>query len=126
MRMTAIHLTMLGAVLVAMPAMAQNATINGGDPVANQADAIASPRVDTLLTQAGEAARAGRLPLANELVERAETLTLTRSTIAGTEGTPVSGGAVAKMAAARAALSRRDVSTATMLMAEAASMSRGM
>ena len=126
MRMAAIRLAMLGAGLIAMPALAQNTQINGGDPVANQADTIASTSVDTLLTQAGQAARQGRLPLANELVERAETLTLTRSTIAGTESTPVSGGAVAKMAAARAALSRRDIPTATMLMAEAASMTRGM
>jgi hypothetical protein len=124
--MSMIRLTMLGAGLIAVPALAQNAPINGGDPVANQADAMASPNVDALLTQASEAARQGRLPLANELVERAESLTLTRSTLAGTEGTPVSSGAVAKMAAARAALSRRDVSTATMLMAEAASMTRGM
>lgn len=126
MRIAALYVAALSLGVAASPALAQSTTLNGGDPVANQADTIASPSVDALLNRAAEAARRGRLPLASELVERAETLTLTRSTIAGTEGTPVSGGAVAKMAAARAALGRRDVPTATMLMAEAATMSRGM
>ena len=126
MNTTTIRLMFVGLGLMATPALAQNAVLNGGDPVAAQADGMAAPSVDALLTQAGQAARQGRLPLASELVERAETLTLTRSTLAGTEGTPVRDGAVAKMAAARAALGRRDVPTATMLMAEAANMTRGM
>ena len=59
-------------------------------------------------------------------MERAESLLLTRSTIAGTETVPIRDGAVARMAQARVALGRRDVNTATALMAEAAGMTRGM
>ena len=130
MRAIAIRLAIFGAGLAAMPSLAQGVgsapALNGGDPVAAQADAVATHDVATLLRQADQAARQGRLPLANELVERAEALVLTRSTIAGTETIPVRDGAAAKLAEARAALGRRDVPTATMLMAEAATMSRGM
>jgi hypothetical protein len=50
----------------------------------------------------------GRIGLANGLLEPATTELLTRSTIAGTEGTPVQGGAVGRISAARAALARND------------------
>lgn len=126
MRRPVLRFALIGLGLMATPAFAQTAPLNGGDPVANQADTMAATNVDALLMQASQAARQGRLPLASELVERAETLTLTRSTIAGTEGVPLRDGAVAKMAEARAALARRDVSTATTLMSEAATMTRGM
>jgi len=105
----------------------QGEILNGGDRTAAVADSVAPTDSPTaLLGQAEQAARQGRLPLASELVERAETLMLTRSTIAGTEGIPVRDGAVAKLAQARVALGRRDVTSATTLMAEAASMTRGM
>lgn len=126
MRCFAIRLAILGLGLAATPALAQGEILNGGDPVALQADAVAAPGVQALLNQADQAARQGRLPLASELVERAEALTLTRSTIAGTETIPVREGAVARMAAARQALGRRDVAAATLPMAEAATMTRGM
>lgn len=128
MRMNMLRLAMFGLGLSAAPALAQmqGQVLNGGDPVANRADTMAADTPNALLSQAEQAARAGRLPLASELVERAESLTLTRSTIAGTEGVPVRDGAVAKMAEARAALGRRDVNSATMLMSEAATMTRSM
>jgi ElaB/YqjD/DUF883 family membrane-anchored ribosome-binding protein len=131
MRFTTIRLAVLGLGLAAMPAMAQNsnapaAVLNGGDQVAAQADGVGTPTISGLLGQAEQAARQGRLPLASELVERAETLMLTRSTIAGTETVPVREGAVAKLSEARMALGRRDVPAATTAMAEAASMTRGM
>lgn len=128
MRDIALRLAIFGLGLAATPALAQgvagDSPLNGGDPVAAQADGIATPQVESLLLQAEQAARQGRLPLANELVERAEALALTRSTIAGTETMPVREGAVARMAEARAAIARRDGSAAAMLIAEAASLSR--
>lgn len=128
MRAIAIRLAIFGAGLAVMPSLAQGVGstpgLNGGDPVAAQADAVATHDVASLLHQADQAARQGRLPLANELVERAESLVLTRSTIAGTETIPVRDGPVAKLAEARAALGRRDVPAATALMAEAAGMTR--
>ena len=124
MRPTALRLAMLGLGLMATPSLAQTAPLNGGDPVAAQADAAGADQVGPLLRQAEQAARQGRLPLASEFVERAEALELTRSTLAGTETVPLRDGAVARMAAARAALARRDVPTATALMAEAASLAR--
>jgi hypothetical protein len=128
MRNTAIRLAMFGIGWMTIPALGQgvpgHSPLNGGDPVAAQADAQGRGGVDDLLRQAETAARQGRLPLANELVERAEALALTRSTIAGTEGVPVREGPVARMAQARAAIARRDGSTAAMLIAEAASLAR--
>lgn len=128
MRDIAIRLAIFGLGLAATPTLAQgvpgNSPLNGGDRVAAQADSIATPQVDALLLQAEQAARQGRLPLANELVERAEALALTRSTIAGTETVPMREGAVARMAEARAAIARRDGSAAAMLIADAASLSR--
>lgn len=105
----------------------QGEVLNGGDRTSAVADAVApagSP--SALLGQAEQSARQGKLALASELVERAESLLLTRSTIAGTEAVPVRDGAVARMAQARVALGRNDVNTATALMAEAATMVRGM
>jgi len=105
----------------------QGDVLNGGDRTSAVADSVAPTTSPVaLLGQAEQAARQGRLPLASELVERAESLLLTRSTIAGTESVPVRDGAVARMAQARVALGRRDVNTATALMAEAASMTRTM
>ena len=105
----------------------QGEVLNGGDRTAAVADAVAPTTSPVaLLGQAEQAARQGRLPLASELVERAESLLLTRSTIAGTESIPVREGAVARMAQARVALGRGDVNTATALMAEAAGMTRAL
>lgn len=105
----------------------QGDVLNGGDRTAAVADVVApTTSAVALLGQADQAARQGRLPLASELVERAETLLLTRSIIAGTESVPVRDGAVARMAQARVALGRNDVNTATALMAEAASMTRAL
>lgn len=103
----------------------QGEILNGGDRTAAVADVVAPTTSPiALLGEAEQAARRGNLPLASELVERAESLLLTRSTIAGTESVPIRDGAVARMAQARVALGRRDVNTATALMAEAASMTR--
>lgn len=128
MRHHAIRLAALGLAVVATPALAQgvpgNSPLNGGDRVGVRADGAAAHEIDPLLQRAEQAARQGDLPLANELVERAESLVLTRSTIAGTETVPMRTGAVARMAEARAAIARRDSSTAAMLIAEAASLSR--
>lgn len=124
MRNHAIRLAIFGMGLAVTPALAQGGGLNGGDPVAAQADAIGARQPDALLREAGQAARQGRLPLANELVERAEALVLTRSTLAGTENIPLRDGAVARMAEARAALGRRDVATATALITEAESLAR--
>lgn len=105
----------------------QGQVLNGGDRTSAVADGVAAQNSPVaLLGQAEQAARQGRLPLASELVERAESLMLTRSTIAGTESVPIRDGAVARMAQARVALGRNDVNTATALMAEAASMSRNL
>ncbi|WP_198372538.1 hypothetical protein [Roseomonas rosulenta] len=124
MRIEWIGVAIIGAGLAAAPAIAQGVptTLNGGDPVAAEADRMAAHDVGALLRQADQAARQGRLPLASELVERAEALTLTRSTLAGTEGMPVREGLVATLAEARAALGRRDVPAATALIARASGM----
>ncbi len=128
MRHHAIRFVLLGLGLAATPSLAQgvqgNSPLNGGDRVAAQADSVSSHQIAPLLQQAEQAARQGRLPLANELVERAEALALTRSTIAGTEDQPVTTGPVARMAEARAALARRDGAAAATLIAEAADLSR--
>lgn len=128
MRKHAIRLAILGMSVMTIPALAQgvagDSPLNGGDRVAERADQLGTHQVDALLQQAEQAARQGHLPMANELVERAESQALTRSTIAGTETTPVRDGAVARMAEARAAIARRDRSTAAMLIAEAASLAR--
>jgi hypothetical protein len=126
MRKHTIRLALFGLGLLAAPSLAQPVSVNGGDPVAAQADAIGASDMSGLLRQAEQATRAGRLALANEFVERAEALALTRSTLAGTEGIPVREGAVARMAEARAALGRRDTAAAGALIAQAASMTTGM
>lgn len=64
------------------------------------------------------------MPGGNEFLERAETLALTRSTLAGTETVPVGEGPVARLAEARAAIARRDGASAATLIAEAASLGR--
>jgi hypothetical protein len=128
MRNHTISLAILGLGLAFSPVLAQQAAqpLNGGDRVSAQADGIGAREVGPLLRQAAEAARGGRLPLALELVERAETLVLTRGTIAGTETIPLRAGPVAVMQDARAALSRRDVAAATTAMAEAERLTAGM
>lgn len=130
MTKTILRCAMFGLAIASMPALAQQVTppasLNGGDRVSAQADATGAASVGSLLGEARDAARQGRLPLANEFVERAETLVLTRSTIAGTEGIPMRDGVVAKMADARAALARRDIGSATAFMSEAAGMAATM
>ncbi len=128
MRKHRMSLAIFGLGLIFSPALAQQATqpLNGGDRVSAEADGIGAREVGPLLRQAADAARGGRLPLALELVERAETLVLTRGTIAGTETIPLRAGAVAVMQDARAALSRRDVAAATTAMAEAERLTAGM
>lgn len=98
--------------------------LNGGDRTSAVADVVSTHSVDELLQRAEQSVRQGNLALANELVERAEAQALTRSTIAGTETIPNRVGPVARMAEARAAIARRDPSTAAMLIAEAASLAR--
>ncbi len=108
----------------AAPGVPGDSPLNGGDRTAAVADVVATHNVDQLLQQAEQSVRQGNLALANELIERAEAQALTRSTIAGTETIPNRTGPVARMAEARAAIARRDPSTAAMLIAEAASLAR--
>ncbi|CAH0298076.1 hypothetical protein [Roseomonas sp. CECT 9278] len=108
----------------AAPGVRGNSPLNGGDRTAAVADIASTHNIDQLLQQAEQSVRQGNLALANELVERAEAQALTRSTIAGTETIPTRAGPVARMAEARAAIARRDTSTAAMLIAEAASLVR--
>lgn len=108
----------------AAPGVAGDSPLNGGDRTAAVADLASTRNIDQLLQQAEQSVRQGNLALANELVERAEAQALTRSTIAGTETIPSRVGPVARMAEARAAIARRDTSTAAMLIAEAASLAR--
>ena len=75
---------------------------------AREADNLAAREPAELLREAIVAVDFGRIGLANELLERAATELLTRSTIAGTEGNPVQGGPVGRISAARAALARND------------------
>ena len=106
------------------PGVAGDSALNGGDRTAAVADVVATHSVNELLQQAGQALRQNNLALANELVERAEAQVLTRSTIAGTETIPNRVGPGGRMAEARAAIARRDTSTAQALIAEAGSMAR--
>jgi hypothetical protein len=108
----------------AAPGVPGDSPLNGGDRTAAVADVVSTHNVDQLLQQAEQSVRQGNMALANELVERAEAQALTRSTIAGTETIPNRAGPVARMAEARAAIARRDPSTAAMLIAEAASLAR--
>jgi len=104
--------------------VAGDSPLNGGDRTSAVADVVSPHDVDQLLQRAEQSVRQGNLALANELVERAEAQALTRSTIAGTETIPNRVGPIARMAEARAAIARRDPSTAAMLIAEAASLAR--
>jgi hypothetical protein len=110
--------------VAAAPGVPGDSPLNGGDRTAAVADVVSTHNVDQLLQQAEQSVRQGNMALANELVERAEAQALTRSTIAGTETIPNRAGPVARMAEARAAIARRDPSTAAMLIAEAASLAR--
>ncbi len=101
-----------------------DSSLNGGDRTSAVADVVATHTVRDLLQLAEQAVRQNNLALANELVERAEAQVLTRSTIAGTETIPNRAGPIGRMAEARAAIARRDGSTAAMLIAEAASLAR--
>jgi hypothetical protein len=75
---------------------------------ARQADDLVARDPAELLREALVAVQFNRTGLANELLERAATELLTRSTPAGTEGNPVQGGPVGRISAARAALARGD------------------
>lgn len=86
---------------------------------ARQADDLVAREPAELLREAGVAVQFGRIGLANELLERAATELLTRSTIAGTEGNPVQGGPVGRISAARAALARNDRTAARAAIDEA-------
>jgi hypothetical protein len=120
--MRRIHLlsTVLGTMLLATPALAQRDAMSEMRP----GDSSATPWVprqdrnaamadgvsggpEALLRQAQEALRRNRPGEATELLERAETRVLSRSTMANGEE-PMRGGLVQHTAAARAALMRRD------------------
>jgi hypothetical protein len=121
---TVVPVTPPVAAAPAAPGVPGDSPLNGGDRTAAVADVVSTHNVDQLLQQAEQSVRQGNMALANELVERAEAQALTRSTIAGTETIPNRAGPVARMAEARAAIARRDPSTAAMLIAEAASLAR--
>lgn len=86
---------------------------------AADADALAAEGVAEQLRAAATALRAGRLGQANELLERAESRLLTRSTVPVRAGEPVTGGAVGQIAAARRAVLARDAAGAQRAIAEA-------
>jgi hypothetical protein len=70
--------------------------------------AMESDGAEDLLRLARQAVAAGSASRAREYLEQAETRILTRSVIATRAGTPMQGGAVAELAAARQAVERRD------------------
>jgi hypothetical protein len=76
------------------------------EPPSGLAESIDDP--GTLLRLAQATLASGRFGEAAELVERAEARLLTRSELASQAEQPASGGAFRDIAAARAALSRRD------------------
>lgn len=74
----------------------------------DQADAEGMQRPAQWVRQARQAVASGRLGQANELVERAETRILTRSTLASQAGAPMQDPALTRLSAAREALARQD------------------
>ena len=115
----------LGAVLVAAPAMAQQSgsaieemrreQASPGTPwvpmqnrIAAEADAMGRQDAGRWLRDAEQALRRGRLGEAYELLERAETRLLTRSTLASMADRPYHGPVVDHIGAARRAVLRRD------------------
>lgn len=119
--------TALTAATLTAPALAQTAPMPGRDgaitemqrpgpavPQQNRAGATADTIADTqsgsteFLKQAQSAVRAGNLGVANELLERAATRMLSRSTLATEAGTPMRDPRLERIAAARAALQSRD------------------
>jgi hypothetical protein len=79
---------------------------------AADADALEAAGAAEQLRAAATAIRAGRLGQANELLERAESRLLTRSTVPVRAGEPVTAGPVGHIAAARRALLARDTAQA--------------
>jgi hypothetical protein len=75
---------------------------------AEAADAIGDETAAQLLTSARQAVQARRYGQANELVERAESRMLTRSTLPARAGEPLRAGPIRHVAAAREALIARD------------------
>lgn len=119
----------LGAALAATPALAQrdNSAIqemrreqaNPSIPavpqqnrVAAEADAMGRQDAGRWLSQAEQAIRRGQMGQANELLERAETRLLTRSTLATMADQPAQDPIIQRIAEARRALQSRDRSGA--------------
>ncbi len=75
---------------------------------AEEAEALEVQNALALLRPAREAIAARRYGLANELLDRAESRLLTRSTLAASADRPLQGGPVGQLAAARAAVQRQD------------------
>ncbi|MCU0889863.1 MAG: hypothetical protein MUC64_17985 [Rubritepida sp.] len=75
---------------------------------AADADAVAAASAAELLRAAATAIRAGRPGQANELLERAESRLLTRSTFPARAGEPVTAGPIGHTARARQALLARN------------------
>ena len=112
----------LGAALVAAPALAQSDMQEmhreRGSPatpwvpqqnrVAAEADSMGRQDAGRWLSQAEQAIRRGQMGQANELLERAETRLLTRSTLATMADQPAQDPAIARIADARRALQSRD------------------
>jgi hypothetical protein len=90
----------------ATPSLAQQ------ERAAEAADALGRQQVSAWLVQADAAVRRGRMGEANELLERAETRLLTRSTLASQADRPMSDPVVDRIVAARRALMERDRTTA--------------
>jgi hypothetical protein len=75
---------------------------------AEAADALGDEGAAQLLTSARQAVQARRFGHANELLERAESRMLTRSTLPARAGEPLRAGPIRHVSAARAALIGRD------------------
>jgi hypothetical protein len=113
----------LAAALISGAAMAQltppPAPVPAPEPrVQTQRPRPAPPARATMdslmdLRQAQQEIARGRWAAANEAVEMAETRALTRSVIAGTEGTPAAHPVLTETQAAREAIARRDRATAS-------------
>ncbi|WP_431280602.1 hypothetical protein ACQW02_14395 [Humitalea sp. 24SJ18S-53] len=132
MRIAVVLCTALATISLAAPSQSQTRTPPGGDaaitemqragpdpaipavPQQNRAGAAADTVADVnagtmeFLKQSQDALRRGNLGVANELLERAATRMLSRSTLATEAGVPMRDARLGQISAARAALMSRD------------------
>lgn len=90
------------------PAQAPTQPLPAPAPMAATPADADTTAIRTHLDAARQAHAAGRIQQTRENLEQAETRLLTRSVLPDQAGTPMTGGAVAEITAAREALNRRD------------------